>query len=384
MTVSANAAAAPAAAPAPPQSDFAQTQALIAEITNEARSSGQRIDFDPDAPVGDGDADAERGDADGDAGSAEPTTPKVKKAATDEEQQDEEPEGDAEDPEDPEDASRVEGQIDPVEVRKALRAKGGVDLIALAKALGVAPEALKLTPSQAKAIRIERRKTQQTLERAAKLSGELEQKYGDQVRARKAASEGELQPAIEFVENTFGMSWNELNKMVADLLQGKPIGDLDQKRELRDLRRQEAERAAKAKADQAEAAKQGKVTEAKRWISSSIKGDKLCDPGLNEQLRAAGMPTVVDMVYEELKTNYSRGLTDPKKALERVKGKLEKHAKALQAAGVLPKTKPAPKQAVTASPRRDSAQTGSAGNGRVMTDAELRTAVLKEAGLFRK
>src|SRR3569832_2181234 len=62
MTESANAAAAPAAPaapPAPPQmpalprppaSDYAETQALIREITTEARAANQRLDFDPEAP----------------------------------------------------------------------------------------------------------------------------------------------------------------------------------------------------------------------------------------------------------------------------------------------------------------------------------------------
>jgi hypothetical protein len=172
--------------------------------------------------------------------------------------------------------------------------------------------------------------------------------------------------------------------MIADLLQGKPPGDLEQKRELRELKKREADREAQRQREQAEAQKAAKVTDAKKWIANSIRGDKLADATMNEQLRAAGMPTVVDMVFEEMQANYSRGLTDPKQALERVKAKLTKHAKALQAAGVLPKPKLKPKPSVTASPPRAAAQTGSAGNGREMTDAELRQAVLKEAGIYRK
>lgn len=374
MTVSANAAATPAAPPAPPPSDYAETAALIQEIANEARTSGRGLDFDPDAPAIEADA-AEDGAEGEPAAAAEPKT------------DDGEADAEADDEESGEEAEEVSppaGVLDLVEVQKALKAKGGVDLPGLAKALGVDLEALKLSPSQAKAIRIERRKTERTLERAAKLSGELEQRYGDQVRARKAASEGDLQPGIDFIEATFGMGWNDLNKMISDLLQGKPVGDLEQKRELRELKKREQDREAQRTREQADQAKQAKVVDAKKWISSSIRGDKLADAELNSQLQAAGMPTVVDMVFEEMQANYSKGLTDPKQALERVKAKLTRHAKALQAAGVLPKPKLKPKPAVSASPPRASAQTGSAGNGRGMTDAELRNAVLKEAGLYRK
>ncbi len=368
MTVSANAAAAPAAVLAPPPSDYAETAALIQEIATEARTSGRGLDFDPDAP-------GETAAAE-DAEASDDAAPPAAKAE-DAEQETEAEEGD----EEPEEPATTPGEIDPVEVTKALKAKGGVDLVALAKALNVGLEQLGLSPSQAKAIRIERRKTERTLERAVKLSGDLETRYGDQVRARKAASEGDLQPAIDYVEATFGMSWNDLNKMVADLLQGKPVGDLEGKRELRELRKREQDREAQKQREQADAQKQAKVTDAKKWIASSIRGDKLADPELNAQLRAAGMPTVTDMVFEEMQANYSRGLTDPKKALERVKAKLTTHAKALQAAGVLPKPRAQPKPAVTASLPRAAAQAGSAGNGRPMTDAELRAAVLREAGI---
>lgn len=374
MTVSApsaNGAAAPAVAPV---NDFAETAALIKEIATEARSSGKPLYFNPDAPA-DTDTDATDGADSGD-GAEEPTTEPA-------EAQDDAPEtteGEEGEGEEPPDDSAPTGEIDVSLVQKALAAK---DLIGLAKALNCTLEDLKLTPAQAKAMRIERRKTEQTLAKATKLSGDLEARYGDQVRARKAASEGDLQPAIEFIESTFGMGWNDLNRMIADLLQGKPIGDLDQKRELRELRKSEAARVEQAKKAQEEAERAKNVTEAKEWIAGHLRGDKLADPALDAQLRAAGMPTVVDMVFEEMQANYHRGLKDPKKALARVHAKLEAHAKALQAAGVLPKPKAAPKKSVTASPPRASAQTGSAGNGRAMTDAELRAAVLKEAGLLR-
>lgn len=363
------------ALPRPPASDYAETQALIREITTEARAANQRLDFDPEAPVEGESENADHADEDPEAAEGR---------GEDEDPKQDEGEGEDEDAEADEGEERPASSIDLIEVQKALKAQGGVDLVGLAKALGVELESLKLSPSQAKAIRIERRRTEKTLERATKLSTELEQRYGDQVRARKAASEGDLQPAIEFVEATFGMGWNELNKMIADLLQGKPAGDLEQKRELRELKKRETERAEQAKKDAEVKAQAEAVDGAKKWIAQQIRGDKLMDADLNAKLRAAGMPTVTDMVFEEMQVNYSRGLTDPKKALERVKVKLTQHAKALQSAGVLPKPKPKPKPSVTASPPRAAAQAGSAGNGRDMTDAELRRAVLTEAGLVRQ
>lgn len=372
MTVSANATGAPSAAPA---SDFAETQALIAAISAEARASGKPVTYDPSAPPDDADA--------ADAADEPGATPDEAQAEAPAEEATAEPEEGTEEPAEEQEQAAA---LDPEAIQAAIKEDGTVDLEALAKALGVSPEALQLTPGQFKAARIETRKAKQLMQRAQALSEKLESTYGDQVRARKAAVEGDLNPAIEFVEGVFGMSWNDLNRAVGDLLQGKPIKDLEQKRELRELKKREAEREAREKEQAAVAEREQQVADAKSWIYASIKADKLADVDLNRQLHDSGMPTVVDMVFEEMRDNYAKGLTDPLKALERVKAKLARHAKVLQGAGVLPQTQqPAKAKPLTSTSKpRASAQTGSAGNGRPMTDAELRHAVLREAGLIRK
>ena len=360
-------------------SDSALTAQLIREITAEARASGQSMTFDPEAP--------ETGDTDEPPAKGKPKATSKPKEETDNVEES----GDQESAEDDETAGEDDaeenpeptGEIDTEAVKRALAADGGVDMLALAAALGVDPEKLKVTAGQHTVLRLQQTKAKQMIRQAHDLSKKLNEQYGDQVKARKAVADGDLNPAIEFVENTFGMSWNELNKAVGLLLQGKPVPDIEQKRELLELKKKEAARAEADKKAADEKAKAQKVTDAKAWIASSIKGDKLATPDLNKQLADAGFPTITDLVFEEMQANYSKGLTDPKKALERVKLKLTKQAKALQAAGLIakaPATKPKP--SLSAKPRAD-AQTGSAGNGRPMTDKELREAVLKEAGLWR-
>lgn len=387
MTVSA---AASAASAVPAMSEAAATQALIQQIASEARSSGQGLTYDPEAPVSDG----QGGDAvvpgkAGKPGGKPPgkVPPKPQRGLLDEAESNEIDDVDAaSDEESPDDTGEespsdtAPGELNVAGISAALTAEGGVDVVALADALGLEPEQLKLSPGAHKAVRLERRKAQQTLERAHTLAQKLQKQYGDQVSARKAAAEGKLDPAIEFIEATFGMPWNDLNKAVGMLLQGKPIPDIESKRELRELKKAEADRVAEATKQKETAAVAEKTEQAKLWIANQIKGDKLASPEFNKLLEAAGYPTVTELVFEEMQRGYSKGLTDPKKALEKVRVKLTKQAKALGSAGLLqlPKER---KPAVSASPPRAGAQTGAAGNAREMTDAELRKAVLREAGI---
>lgn len=359
-------------------SDSAATAALIQQITAEARSSGQSLVYDPDAPP-------EAGD-DADPAPVQPRPAKPKDPTNDQSSDEEtgDPEGDEHDQGDGEQEQAGQtGEVDAEAVKRALAREGGVDMLELADALGVPPETLKVTAATHKALRIQQKRAREMADKATKLSQELREKYGDQGAALAAASKGELTPAIEFIEKTFGMSWNDVNRMVVGLMQGKPAKDLEEKRELLSLRKKEAERAEAEKKAATERQQQQKVSEAKAWIASSIKGDKLATEDLNRQLSDAGFPTITDLVYEELAANYKAGLTDPKRALERVKAKLSKQARALQAAGLGGKpAPPKPKPTTSARPRSD-AQTGLDGNSRPMTDAELRQAVLKEAGLWR-
>lgn len=366
------------------------TAQLIREITAEARASGESLVHDPEAPADPSD-DVTRDETPAAKGRAK--VPAKPKEETDN-AQDGETEDSAEDGEGLDegetDAEESQGTLDAETVTRnadaiiaALSGEDGVDMLALATALGVDPERLKVTPAQHRVLRLQQKKARDMARQAHDLSKKLNDTYGDQVKARQAAANGDLNPAIEYIESTFGMPWNELNRMVGQLLQGKPVKDIEAKRELQLLRKKEADRVeAEKKAAESKATEQ-KVVDAKAWIASSIKGDKLATPELNKQLSEAGFPTITDLVFEEMSANYAKGLTDPKKALERVKLKLTKQAKALQSAGLVAKpAAPKPKPMSLAKPRA-SAQTGAAGNGRPMTDAELRQAVLKEAGLWR-
>lgn len=362
----------------PQVSDAAATAALIREITAEARSTGKSLLFDPEAPT-------EASDEAGDAAPVQPRTAKPKENPdADESSEETDPEGDEHDQaDDAEQEPEQAGEIDPEAVKRALTREGGVDMLELAEALGVPPESLKVTGATHKALRIQQKRAREMAAQAEKLSRELREKYGDQGAALEAAKKGELTPAIEFIEKTFGLSWNDINRMVVGLMNGKPAKDLEEKRELLALRKRESERVEAEKKAEAERVQTQKLTEAKAWISNAIKGDKLATDDLNRQLADAGFPTITDLVFEEMRANYRNGLTDPKKALERVKAKLSKQARALQAAGLGGKPAPAkPKPTTSARPRAE-AGAGLDGNARPMTDRELREAVLKEAGLWR-
>lgn len=377
-------------AAAPPVSDAAETQALIQQIVAEARAEGATLGQDA----------SEEGEDAPPPAKAKPKANPPSKTEADqpEDSNNEEQEnGEAEEQQAEDDAGEQEQparQVSPeavienaAKIVAALQAEGAVDIVALADALGTTPEALGVSPATHAAMRAYKRKADGLVSRAQELGKRLHETYGDQSAARKAVEQGDLMPAVEFCEKTFGMSWNELNRVVGQLLQGKPVKDLEQKRELFNLKRKEAEREETAKKQAAEAERSKKVADAKAWIRSSIKGDKLASPELEKQLSEAGFPTIADLVFEEIQAGYSKGLTDPRKALERVKQKLTKQARALASTGLaaptVAKATPKPKPLTNSSRPRADAQTGAAGNGRPMSDKELREAVLKEHGLWR-
>lgn len=362
------------------------TASLIREITAEARSTGQSLVYDPEAPPDEfEEGAAPPPKAKPPARGKDATASPQKERSEDGQSEDGDPEDGTENGEDPEvgESPEPQGTLDPEAVTRALKAEGGVDMLALAQALGVDPEALKVTPAQHRILRLQFSKAKRMAQSAHDTAKKLNDQYGDQVKARQAVATGDLNPAIEYIEATFGMSWNELNRAVGQLLQGKPVKDIEQKRELNELRKKEQARAEADKQATEARAKEAKITDAKAWIASSIKGDKLATPELNKQLSEAGFPSITDLVFEEMAAGYSKGLTDPKKALELVKQKLTKQARALNATGLVGKPPPPKAKPLSTAKPRSDAQTGAAGNVRPMTDAELRAAVLKEAGLSR-
>lgn len=397
--------------------EAAETQALIKQITSEARASGQSIAFDPDAAVTDEDADAKIGrprpakdgkgakpakdgkTERGKDGKFQPKDGKGKPKAADEDEteetdeetdaepaadDDEETEGEETDETEETDEDKPEpGQYDGGAIQAALDAEGGVDMLALAKALGKTPEELGVGPGQHKALRMAQKKASKTLARANTLAEELKAEFGDRVAARRAVTDGDLDAGIQCCEAIFDMSWNELNKAISAKLAGKPLPDIEKKRLERKAKQEAADKEAADKKASEEKAKADKTEQAKTWITTKIKGDPLASKDMAKLLSDAGLPSITELVFQELQAGYSRGLTDPKKALEKVRAKLQKQAKALAAGGLVPQPKPKtePKPAVRQSPPRGEAQRGAAGNSREMTDAEMRRAVLKEAGL---
>lgn len=382
--------------PATPKSEAAESAALISQIASEARSAaaagkkgvddaeGQRSGK-PRAPGEPGADDApnpsgEDFDADAAAEATEDDDGEQTESA-----EGEETEGDgnsADDGDDEAEATELTFNADAVREMLEARAEGKqIDPVKLVAALGVKPEELGLSPAAFAAMRVEQKKSAKLVSKAQELEKKLVQRFGDQTTARKAASEGKLEPAIEFIEATFGMGWNGINKMVATLLEGKPVENLPEKQELRALREEKARREQADKEATEKAAAAEKETKAKDWIGTQIRKDKIAAPELSKALQEAGLPTVVELVYAEMREGYSKGLTDPKAALAKVRPKLIKQLRALQALELV-EAKPAKKKAVAASAPREGAQQGIAGSKkREMSDAEMRKLVLKEAGL---
>src|SRR6188508_124417 len=128
----------PSATPAtPPVSDAAMTASLIREITAEARSTGQSLVYDPEAPPEQFDETGEapppaRKPVKGKDAKATPPKESAEDGQADDEIEDateaEESDEDGESPE-------PQGPIDPEAVKRALDAEGGVDMLALAEAL---------------------------------------------------------------------------------------------------------------------------------------------------------------------------------------------------------------------------------------------------------
>lgn len=237
---------------------------------------------------------------------------------------------DAEDGDEPApDTDSAEPAVDDADSEdpgKAVPAPKGVDVKALSaaiekndpaafvKALGPAAEEL-LSSKAHKALRLQVKELEQKTEahqaaesKAADLAGKLETKYGDPIRARQAAAKGDPDGFIDMVEKwSGGYAWADIMKWVANAAAGRPAKLEERKAEAQG---QLADKTAKQEQAQAEA---------KVWVA---RGVKAIEPALD-------LPLVHDMVYQEIREGFAKGINTPAKAMPAVKAKLKAQYDAL-------------------------------------------------------
>lgn len=198
--------------------------------------------------------------------------------------------------------------LDLDKVKAAIEKK---DLAALLAAIGDEAAEEMLGSKAHKTLRLQLRDADKATAKAAKLTQDLAEKYGDPIAARKAAEGGDVDAFIDLVEKWSGHPWNELQRWVAKGMAGR-------KERLEAKAKAVEDDAAKQSTDQAKA-----LEETKTWVTSTIKRS---DAKLVEQC-----PDVVDMVIDELRAGLAKGIDSPAKALPLVKAKLKDRFERLQA-----------------------------------------------------
>ena len=337
--------AAPAAtAPAPTLSQ--QTAALAKEIATEAKS-GADWSESPDTDTAPretlADANARKG------APAEPTETS-------------DPDDDDEGAEPTEAQTAATAGLSP-ELDALVKAR---DLDALAAHLGIdnPEEYFKVKADDFRSIRHERKRAAKERTEFENLKGELRTKYGDPIVARRAFESGDLNAYFETLEKWSGVPHAEVQKAWALHVQGKAAPKLVPK----------APESASVAQDAA------KVAQLKERITADIAKDPL-----------AGVPGVVDLVFDKMRSGWNNGVRTPVAALKLVAADLAERNKAeraaLRKAGVIKGKKEADTVAPTRSvpsPARGSATTqasiGKPGTMQRMTDRELARDVLRGLG----
>lgn len=190
---------------------------------------------------------------------------------------------------------------------------------------------------------------------AKKFEAHLEAKYGDPIKARKAAAEGDINAFLDNIERQYGAPWTAMVKAVNDAMAGKPA---------------RVENVAEA-AKRAELAQ----TAAREEARAKVRQDITRHVSTVDKALAKACPSVVDRVYEKMRTGWAQGINTPAKALALVKKELKTEAAAL--VKLFAPQKPKPKTTVPLP--RETRETP----GRKMTDAEMREEFLRQEGLWR-
>lgn len=330
-----------AATPAPTATLSQQTAALAKEIASES-ASGADWSESPDASAAPRESIADV--------NARKATPAATVA-------DDDPD---DDPDEPAGAS-ASASVDPA-LAELIKSR---DLDALAAHLGIenAEEFFRIGAADFKALRHERKKIAGDVKGLETLRTELQEKYGEPIVARKQFQAGDLNAFFATVEKWSGVPYADVQKAWVLHVQGKPVPKLEPK----------------PQADPAVTVDAQKVAQLKERITGDIAKDPL-----------AGVPGVVDLVFEKMRTKWNEGVRTPQAALKLVAADLAERNKAervaLRKAGVIKgkEREPERRPASVPSPRQGSATTqatsGKPGTSRPMTDRELAREVLQGLG----
>lgn len=214
-------------------------------------------------------------------------------------------------------AKGSESASELIDYAKLVAAVDSDDLPALIEALGPAADKL-LTSKAHKTLRIQAKELGKKIaeaeaadKRATALAERLDAKYSDPIAVRKAVetqAPDACDKFIDYAEKTIGAPWNDIMKWVGKNLAGRP-------ERLQVKARAETAATAKQETERQEAVKQTQA-----WVNAEVtKADATL---LSE------MPEITDMIIDEIKTGYARGVDHPAKALPLVLKKLEaQHAK---------------------------------------------------------
>jgi hypothetical protein len=241
---------------------------------------------------------------------------------------------------------------------KAIESK---DPKAFVEALGdVAPELLggkahKTLRLMVKDAQKANKEAADTYAKAEKVGQLLDAKYGDAIKAREAADKGNVDAFVELIEKWAGNDWNEIQRWVAKGITGRNERLVSKKAE--------AEQATKAQTEQQVKA----ANEAKDWIKTKL---QVSDKQLLESC-----PEIVDLVFDEFKVSFDKGVRTVREVLPAAKKKLEDRYLALHKVfgnKTQTPTKKAPSPAAK-SPRADK-------NTRPKTLAEIIAETIAEDG----
>lgn len=230
---------------------------------------------------------------------------------------DEEANAEAQEGDETQEASKAKDS-DKLDYVKLVAAVDNEDLPGLIEALGPAAEKL-LTSSAHKALRLaakdltaKKKAAAEAEAKAHSLATKLADKYSDPIEIRKAVQSQDVKAVdlfVDYAEKTVGADWNAIMKWVAQGLAGRPA-------------RLEAKKQAEAAQQQQQTKEQRDALEAtQNWVKTEVtKADA--------QL-LTDLPDVVDLVIEEIRGGYHRGVVNPAKALPLVLKKLEAQHEAI-------------------------------------------------------
>lgn len=224
---------------------------------------------------------------------------------------------DADDSSQPAKVAKKDSPSDKINLAKLTEAVDSNDLPGFLEALGPAAQEL-LTSKAHKTLRIQVKDAEAKIksavaaeQKASNIATKLQEKYSDPIAVRRmieAQDPKAVDAFLDFAEKTTGADWNSIMKWTAKGLIGRPERLATKAKEV-------TKQAATKSAEETLAMQQ-----TRDWVTAGIKA--------KDESLLSEAPEMVDLVIEEIRAGYSRGIDSPAKAIPGVLNKLEaQHAK---------------------------------------------------------